>query len=169
VFGTIILWDIMLFNATDALWPWLFPAAYLLHIAEEYWGGNGYLAYLSKTKGVALSPMRFLLMTGAGWILMIAGIPVAQTFGFPQLTMVILGTVFLANGLSHTVTSAVTLRYNPGLVTGMLIWIPLGLVTLLQLRERMSAARYLTAILIGAGIQAVVALLSLKGGKLFRA
>ena len=158
----------MLFNATDALWPWLFPLTYLLHIAEEYWGGDGYSAYLSRTKGVVLSSMRFLLMTGFGWVLMIAGIPVAQMFGFPQLTMVILGTVFLVNGVSHAVSSAVTARYNPGLVTGMLIWIPLGLVTLVQLRERMSATRYLTAILIGVGIQAVVSLLSLKGGKLFR-
>ena len=106
----------MLFHATDALWPWLFPLTYLFHIAEEYWGGDGYSAYLSKTKGVALSSMRFLLLTGTGWILMIAGIPVAQRFGFPQLAMVILGTVFLVNGVSHTVTSAVTARYNPGLV-----------------------------------------------------
>jgi hypothetical protein len=159
----------MPFNATDALWPWLFPLTYLLHIAEEYWGGGGYTAYLSKTKGVAFSSMRFLLMTGFGWLLMIAGIPVAQRFGFPQLSMVILGTVFLVNGVSHTVSSVVTARYNPGLITGILIWIPLGLVTLVQLRERMSAARYLTAILIGVGIQAVVSLLSLKGGKLFRA
>ena len=155
-------------NAADALWPWLFPAAYLLHIAEEYWGGEGYSAHLSRTKGVSLSSMRFLFLTGTGWVLMIAGIPVAQRFGFPQLSMVILGTVFLVNGASHAVSSAVTVRYNPGLVTGMLVWIPLGLVTLVQLRERMSGARYLTAILIGVGIQAVVSLLSLKGGKLFR-
>ena len=159
----------MPFNATDTLWPWLFPLTYLLHIAEEYRGGDGYSAYLSKTKGVAFSSMRFLLMTGFGWLLMIAGIPVAQRFGFPQLSMVILGTVFLVNGVSHTVSSVVTARYNPGLITGILIWIPLGLVTLVQLRERMSAARYLTAILIGVGIQAVVSLISLKGGKLFRA
>lgn len=156
-------------NATDMHWPWLFPAAYVLHIAEEYWGGNGYSEYLSRTKGVTLSSLRFLLLTGFGWVLMIAGIPLTQVFGFPQLAMVILATVFLVNGLSHTISSAVTVKYNPGLVTGMLIWIPLGIVTLFQLRERMSAARFLTGIAIGVGIQAVVSLLAIKGGKLFRA
>jgi hypothetical protein len=158
----------MPFHATDVFWPWLFPLTYLLHIAEEYWGGDGYLAYLSRTKGVVLSSMRFLFMTGIGWVLMIAGIPLARMFGFPQLLMVILGTVFLVNGVSHAISSMVTARYNPGLVTGMLIWMPLGIVTLVQLRERMRAARYLTALVIGVAIQAVVSLLSLRGGKLFR-
>lgn len=157
----------MSFNATDALWPWLFPLAYLAHIAEEYWGGDGYSAYLSRTKGVMLTSGRFLFMTGIGCVLMIAGIPVARVLGFPQLSMVILGTVFAANGVSHTISFVVKGRYNPGLVTGMLIWIPLGLVTLAQLSEKMSAARYFTAFLIGLGIQGVVSLLSLRGGKLF--
>lgn len=157
----------MSFNATDALWPWLFPLAYLAHIAEEYWGGDGYSAYLSRTKGVVLTSGRFLFMTGTGCVLMVVGIPLARMLGFPQLTMVILATVFVVNGVSHTVSGAVTARYNPGLVTGMLIWIPLGIVTLIQLRERMSAARYLTAVLIGVAIQGVVSLLSLKGGRLF--
>ncbi|MGB7923340.1 MAG: HXXEE domain-containing protein [Pyrinomonadaceae bacterium] len=159
----------MPFNATDMLWPWLFPLAYLAHIAEEYWGGDGYSAYLSRTKGVDLTAARFLFMTGIGLALMIAGIPLARMLGFPQLTMVILGTVFVVNGLSHTISGALKARYNPGLVTGLLIWIPLGLVTLVQLRGRMSAARFLTAILIGVAIQGVVSLLSLRGGRLFRA
>jgi uncharacterized membrane protein HdeD (DUF308 family) len=159
----------MSFDATNMIWPWLFPLTYLVHIAEEYWGGEGYTAHLSKTKGVDLTSMRFLLMTGAGLALMIAGIPLAQMFKFPQLLLVMLGTVVLVNGLSHVVSSVATARYNPGLVTGMLLWIPLGAITLVQLRDRMSVARFLTAVAIGVSIQAVVSLLSLRGGKLFRA
>ena len=34
------------------LLSWLFPLSYLLHIAEEYWGGEGYLAYLLRIRGV---------------------------------------------------------------------------------------------------------------------
>ena len=156
-------------DVTNTIWPWLFPLTYLLHIAEEYWGGDGYTAYLSRTKGVDLTSRRFLFMTGVGLALMIVGIPLAYTFKFPQLLMVILGTVFLVNGVSHTISAVLTARYNPGLLTGILIWIPLGIVTLVQLRDRMSAARYLTAVAGGVAIQVVVSLLSLKGGRLFRA
>ena len=159
----------MPFDVTNMIWPWLFPFTYLLHIAEEYWGGGGYSAYLSRTKGVDLTARRFLFMTGAGLVLMIVGIPLAYTFRFPQLLMIILGTVFLVNGVSHTISGMVTAKYNPGLLSGMLIWIPLGILTLVQLTGRMSAARYLTAVAVGVGIQVIVSLLSLKGGRLFRA
>jgi hypothetical protein len=159
----------MPFDATHMIWPWLFPLTYLIHIAEEYWGGDGYSAYLSRTKGVDLTAARFLLMTGLGLALMIAGIPLAQAFRFPQLLLVILGTVVLVNGVSHAVSSVAKASYNPGLISGILIWIPLGVITLVQLRDRMGASRYLTAVMIGVSIQAVVSLLSLRGGKLFRA
>jgi uncharacterized membrane protein HdeD (DUF308 family) len=158
----------MPFDATHMIWPWLFPFTYLIHIAEEYGGGEGYSAYLSRTKGVELTAARFLLMTGLGLALIIAGILLARMFGFPQLLMVILGTVVLVNGLSHAVSSLLKTSYNPGLVSGVLIWIPLGLITLVQLKDRMSAARFLTAVAIGVSIQAIVSLLSLTGGKLFR-
>lgn len=161
--------NIIPFDDINIIWPWLFPSTYLLHIAEEYWGGDGYSAYLSKTKGVDLPSGRFLLMTGAGLVLMLAGVPLAYTFRFPQLLMVILGTAFLVNGMSHTISGMVTGRYNPGLLSGMLIWIPLGILTLVQLKETMSAARYLTGVAVGVAIQVVVSLLSLKGGRLFRA
>ncbi|MDQ3172961.1 MAG: hypothetical protein M3Q91_04515 [Acidobacteriota bacterium] len=39
---------------------------YLLHIAEEYWGGEGYSAYLLKLRGVQLSPTRFLVVQAIG-------------------------------------------------------------------------------------------------------
>ena len=159
----------MPFDATNMLWPWLFPFTYLVHMAEEYWGGDGYSAYLSRTKGVDLTSARFLLLTALGLVLMVAGIPLAGMFRFPQLLLVILGTVVLVNGVSHGVSSLFTAKYNPGLISGILIWIPLGVITLVQLRDRMSVARYLTAVAIGVSIQAVVSLISLRGGKLFRA
>ena len=156
-------------DATNIIWPWLFPFTYLIHIAEEYWGGGGYSAHLSKTKGVDLTRARFLLMTAIGLVLLIVGIPLAQMFRFPQLLLVILGTVVLVNGISHGVSSLVKASYNPGLISGILIWIPLGVITLAQLRDRMSTIRFLTALAIGLAIQAVVSVLSLRGGKLFKA
>lgn len=153
---------LMFFNATDLIWAWLFPIAYVLHIAEEYWGGDGFILHLSQTRGVHFSPMRFFVMTGIGLTLMILGIALAQKFKFPQLLLVIFGTVILINGLAHAISSIVTRRYNPGLMSGMLIWIPLGALTLAQLWGSMHTSRYLTAAGIGAAIQAVVSLVLTK-------
>lgn len=157
------------FGAAGSLWPWLFPSTYLLHIAEEFWGGEGYSAHMAQTRGVSLTSARFFFLTGLGALLMVAGIVVSYRLNFSQLLLVILATVVLVNGLSHTFTAARTGKYNPGLWTGVLLWIPLGAVTLLGLKGSMSGGRFLTGLAIGAGIQVTVSLLSMSGGKISEA
>ncbi len=144
---------------------WLFPATYLIHIAEEYWMGGGFSAYVARVRGVNLPPSRFLLMNGIGLALMILGVVLSERFKFSQWLLVCLGMVVMGNGLSHTVNSLVTREYNPGLISGLLIWIPLGLTALLHARKKMAGRRYWVALLIGIGILLVVALLTLSGGR----
>jgi uncharacterized membrane protein HdeD (DUF308 family) len=146
-------------------WAWLFPATYVLHLAEEYWGGDGYTRHLAQTRGIHLSRLRFLILAALGFLLLIVGLILAQAFKFPQLSLVILGTVVLINGLSHTISSIRTRRYDPGLISGILIWVPLGIATLLQLKGSMHTSRYLTGVVIGLAIQGIVSLLVLSGGK----
>ena len=49
-----------IYDRRTILWSWLFPLSYLIHIAEEYWGGEGYPAYLLRLRGVHMSTARFL-------------------------------------------------------------------------------------------------------------
>jgi hypothetical protein len=156
-------------NVSNLVWPGLFPTTYLLHLVEEYWGGEGHAANLSRTRGVTFSSWRFLLLTALGMFLMILGLILAYRFDFPEMMLVILGTTFLLNGLSHLITSFATYSYNPGLITGVLVWMPLGAITLLQLTGSMSGKRYLIAVGIGAGIQAVALLITVSGGRPIKA
>lgn len=153
----------------DMIWPWLFPLTYLIHIAEEYRGGGGYSEHLSRTKGVELPSVRFLSMNALGVLLMIAGIFVAARLNWPQLLLVIYGTITLVNGLSHTATGVIKASYNPGLISAALIWVPLGAVTLVLIRGTVPAPRFLTGLAIGLGIQVTVSLLALRGGRVFSA
>lgn len=145
---------------------WLFPATYLIHIAEEYWGGGGFPAYVARTRGINLAPSRFLLMNGIGLALMSAGVVLSRRYGFARWLLVCYGMVTMGNGLSHTINTVLTREYNPGLVSGLLIWIPLGLVALIHVKGQMPPRRYWTALAIGIGILGVVALLTMSGGKL---
>lgn len=156
-------------NIFNLIWPGLFPVTYVLHMFEEYWGGEGYSAHLSRTRGVTFSALRFVLLTSLGFFLMVLGLILAYSFNFPETMLVILGTVILLNGLSHTVTGLINFRYNPGLISGVLLWIPLGAITLLQLTGSMRGARYLMAVGIGAGIQAFALLITFSGGKPIKA
>jgi hypothetical protein len=148
---------------------WLFPATLLLHLIEEYWGGTALSNSPDKMRGVNLAPAQFLALTGFGLALMIAGIILALRFGFPQLLLVILGIFVLINGLSHTLTSVLKAEYNPGVISGLLIWIPLGVVTLIGLKDSMTGHRYWMGTAIGIGIHAVVSTLARSWDKLFKA
>jgi hypothetical protein len=151
-------------DKTLRILPWLFPLTYLLHIAEEYWGGGGFSAYMARTRGVNLPPSRFLLMNGIGLGLMVLGVVLARRFKFTHWLLACFGAVTVGNGLSHTINSIATREYNPGLVTGLLIWIPLGLLTLFLLKSKMARRRFWTAMAIGLGILLIVMLLTLSGG-----
>ena len=148
------------------IWSWLFPATYLIHIAEEYWGGEGYSAYLLRLRGVHLSPPRFLVIQSLGFVLMVTGVILARRFGFPQMMLVILGAIVLVNGLTHAVTSVRHRGYGPGLVSSLVIWVPLGLITLFRFKGIISERRYWTGVAIGVGVNGIITVLTLRGGRI---
>ena len=145
---------------------WLFPVTYLIHIAEEYWCGEGYTAYLYRLRGVHLSTARFFFFQGLGVVLICIGILLSLQLRWPRFMLAIMGALVLSNGVTHSVTALRHGGYGPGLVSCVLIWIPLGLVTLILLQPDMPALRLVVASSIGFGINGAVALIALRGGRL---
>jgi len=145
---------------------WIFPLAYVVHIAEEHWCGGGFCGYLGRSKGVRLTPLRFLTLTGLGCALMVLGILLAEPLDFRRSLLIIFGTVLLTNGLAHARTGARERLYHPGLVSGALLWTPLGAATLFTSLWTVSADAYVPALAVGLGIQMVVSRLAVGGGKL---
>ena len=146
-------------------WLWVFPITYLIHIAEEYWGGEGYPAYILRLRGVHMSTTRFLVAQGVGFVLVTIGVILARRFKFPQMMLVILGSIVLVNGISHTVTALSIMSYGPGLWSSIFVWMPLGIFTLLRFRKDVTNKKYWIAIAIGVGINVVVGILTMRGGR----
>ena len=147
-------------------WLWVFPLTYLIHIAEEYWGGEGYPAYILRLRGVHMSTTRFLVAQSVGVVLVTIGVILARRFNFPQMMLIILGAIVLVNGLTHTVTALSIMRYGPGLWSSIFIWIPLGIFTLLRFKNAVSRKRCWIAIAIGASVNVVVGILTMRGGRI---
>ncbi|MGH9880905.1 MAG: HXXEE domain-containing protein [Pyrinomonadaceae bacterium] len=153
-------------DTSIAFWSWLFPVTYLMHIAEEYFVGGGYSEYLMKLRGVHLSPTRFLVSQSIGVVLMIIGMLIARRLGFLKIMLVILGAVVLINGITHTVTSLTYRSYGPGLITSIFVWFPLGVATLIRFHGTIKPRKYWMAVLIGVGINAAIAVFTMKGGRI---
>jgi len=137
---------------------WLFPVTYLLHIAEEYLAD--FPARLLRTQGVVLSPTRFVVLQSLGLSLMVLGIVLSRKLGFANQMLVILSAVVIGNSLIHTGRSIVFAGFEPGLVTSLLFWLPLGTVTLFRSWHRMNAWRYIVGMAIGMAICAAVEIIT---------
>lgn len=148
------------------VWSWVFPVTYVIHIAEEYWGGEGYPAYLLRLRGVHLTPTRFWIDQMFGLALVVLGIILARRFKWPRFLLTVLGALVLSNGLTHTITAFFHPGYGPGLVSSIAIWIPLGAFTLVRIKREMSNRRYFIAFATGVAINGIVALVALRGGRL---
>ena len=134
-------------------WLWLFPIAYFLHAIEEIKG-------LGAFHGINLSSKQFLVFSGVALLLLVCGIILARRYGFPQLLSVCLGTAVLLNGLSHIAESVSIAGYDAGVITGTVIFIPIGLVTLFGLMKSMARLRYAVGIALGVLIQGIAMILA---------
>lgn len=150
----------------NELWLGLFLLTYIIHFAEEFWGGESYPAYLYRLRGVRMSNRRFVVSQALGFALLAAACGISLALRFPQLMIAVLSGFVVCNGLSHTITAIFDRRYGPGLVASVVLWIPLGGVSIYLLIGQMSNLRLIFGVAIGLAINGVVALITLRGGKI---
>jgi Protein of unknown function with HXXEE motif len=108
----------------------LFPVTYVLHIVEESWGGESFPVWASRVSGTTVSVREFVVLNAVALVVMCIAAAAAQRTARARWVIAALATVTLANGSLHLLASLVTQSYSPGVVSGVLAWIPLGAVTL---------------------------------------
>jgi hypothetical protein len=133
---------------------WLFLLVYPLHILEEIRG-------VGVSHGINLSLKQFFILSGVACLLLAIGILLAQKFRFPQLLEIVLGTVFVLNALSHIINCVVIRGYDAGVITGALIFIPLGVTSLMRLGRSMRWPRYSAGVALGLVTQVIITVLAL--------
>jgi len=146
---------------------WLFPLTYLIHVVEEYWAGIVLAASPSKIRGANLTPTQFLILNGVAFLLMVAGMFISQRLNFRPWLMVCLGMVVLVNGLFHVAAGLSVAEYNPGFISGLFIWIPLGISTLIYLKKKVRQDKYWAAMAVGVIINVIVLVIARSGRRLF--
>ena len=145
---------------------WLFPLTYLLHIAEEWWGGEGFPAWINRIAGVRMEAGQFLVWNSLALFCLTVGVFLAMRTKSLRWLPLAFGVAFLLNTLSHLVASLLTASYSPGLVSGLLLWTPLGTVTLLRARKSLSRRAFHAGLIVGGAAHAIVLLLTLLSGQL---
>lgn len=137
---------------------WLFPVTYLIHILEEWFGG--FVAWYARTVGAGLGEGAFLSLNVAALAGMTLGVVLAYKFGALRWLIVSFGAVTALNGAAHVAASLATLSYSPGVVSGALVWLPLGFVTVRAGRGALKRRSFVAGLVVGALMHAVVTLLA---------
>lgn len=142
-------------------WPLLFPLTYLIHIAEEYFAAEGFPEWSARYLNFRLTPERFLELNGIAWIAVCMASLIVLWRASARWVLVPLATVTAINGCAHAVASIATMSYSPGVISGVMLWIPLGVFTLRRGYQDLSSRLFWMGIGVGIVLHGVVTVLAL--------
>ena len=149
-------------HVSEVAYLWIFAAVMVIHLTEEFWGGLRSFDH-DKLHGIDLSRGGFIRTNLVAVGGLIGIILTAAKLGFPQFLLVSLSTFILLNAMRHAIKSLREIRYSPGLVTGLLVFLPLGLLTLIRLEPMMSGRRFSGAMLAGLTMQLGASFIAHRG------
>ena len=138
---------------------WLFPASYLLHIAEEYFGG--FPLFVAGFTGFPMSNTAFLVANALFWILMVAAASWAVRSTSAVPIVVLLATIVTINAVLHGAAALLTRSYSPGMMSGVSLWLPLGVVSLVRGNRMLAPSAFRNAVALGVGVHILVPLVAL--------
>ena len=138
---------------------WAMPAAYALHICEEY--GTGFPAWMNQHMHASMTNAAFL-MNNALFMAILLSLSTWASRSTSRLSAFLFlgwasGNLFW-NFIFHLVTTLTADSYSPGLVTASLLYYPISIwVGVLAVRDgRLNLAGVLGAFAVGAGVMMFV-------------
>ena len=125
---------------------WLI-AAYLIHLAEEWFWG--FPEWSRVIRGAGVSSERFLVINAIALALFVVLSAIARRrpgmAWFPST----LAAIFVINAVLHALATWRYGGYSPGTVSGLLIYVPLGIVVLRDMRSYLATNAFVACL--GAG------------------
>lgn len=136
--------------------------SYVAHATDEALFGVGFPAWFSSAFSADFSRRDFLLVNGLG----VLGFSLAALAGrcverHRDGIVGVLSTIVALNGSLHLVASAITRQWVPGVLTGTLLWIPLGLSGLTEARRHLGGPAFARSVAVGVAVHAGVTGLAL--------
>ena len=139
-------------SSSIGLWVWLFPLAYGLHIAEEYWlDFPEWVSHLSRS---FVSDTQFLVLNGVFWLLMVVSVVAIRARPSLAWLAATLAAILGINAALHLLGSLVTRTYSPGSITAAFLYLPLVIYAFRQVLPRIARGIALWAVGLGAAIHA---------------
>ncbi len=141
---------------------WLIPLAYLFHLSDEYFMGEGFPNWFSGVFKVDLSNINFIIINSVGLIATVVIVILYTIDKVNNFVIAALGTLFFVNGIIHFLASLLTASYSPGTISGALLYLPLGYLIYKRIFSLVPEEQRSLSIATGIIIQVVVALVAMN-------
>jgi len=138
---------------------WLIPVTLLVHQLEEYFGQ--FPLWYSNLLNVQLSNQDFIMINGVGLFIFTA-FAFSYIFYKNNLILAALGTLVFVNGMLHLLLSIFTLTYSPGTISGVVLFIPLGIIIFKKIFPQLRDGERIIAIAIGIFVLFTVSMIAIN-------
>lgn len=125
---------------------WLLPVAILIHQLEEFFGQ--FPTWYSNLLNAHLSDKDFIMINAVG-LFVFTAFALSYFFNKNNMILVALGTLVFVNGMIHILLSILTLSYAPGTFSGVVLFIPLGMIIYKKILPQLDMVERIIAIAMG--------------------
>lgn len=144
----------MRWHYRDAGLLWLFVPAYAVHVAEEWFGG--FPDWIANIVGRPLPAETFFIINGIAMALLVVGVRAAIRSDRYGWIAVAVATIALVNTLAHAAGAALTVSYSPGLISAVVLYVPLGALTMIRALDQAFRPQLTRGVVAGLVIHAIV-------------
>ena len=141
---------------------WLIPLAYLVHLFDEYFSGDGFPNWFSGIFDVSLSITDFVVINSIGLTATVITAILYKQGKVNNFIIATLGILFFINGIIHLIASGLTATYSPGTITGTIIYLPLGFVIFKNVFPLIPEQQRILSVIIGILAQVLIAVVALN-------
>jgi len=138
---------------------WLLPITIFIHQLEEYFAH--FPLWYSNLLDANLSEQDFILINAIGLFVFMA-VALSYLFNKNKIILVALGTLVFVNGIVHALLSLFTFSYSPGTISGLVLFIPLGIIIFIRILPHLREAEKIIAITIGIFVLFAVSLIAIN-------
>ena len=138
-------------NTSQSLngWLWLFPPVYLLHLIDERYFGIGTAEWASHHTGVYFTNSVWLAVNAPSFVLLTLATWLVARRTWPMWVAVALATHLALHAIGRVVGSVVFDSVSPGVVTGVILCLPLAVFAYTRLVRVLSRGQLLAGVLAG--------------------
>lgn len=137
---------------------WLFVPAYLCHLAEEFFAG--FPEWFAIVVARPLPRTGFLLINAVALVVMVAAIRAATRRETDEWMAIAVATVLFVNAIAHLAGCLVVGAYAPGVLTGVVIYVPLTMLVLIRAWHQARPETFTRGVVAGFLVHALVFVLA---------